>query len=124
MHFLPEQRRPHTQSQVKHEVAENSLSHLVTLKAEGYKELEMNENTTVYPEQNTQLLGRQMLHPNHIHWELGSFMHCGTVTLFSFFSNFFPATCTQAMGKSPRHSCCLYMQCWGPLGQTVRTLFQ
>lgn len=53
------------------------------MKAEKYKGLEMNENTTIYPEQNTQLLGRQMLHPNHVCWEHGSFMFCGAESLFS-----------------------------------------
>lgn len=100
-------------------------SYLVTPKAERYKGLEINENKTVHPEQNTQLLGRQMLHPNHIHWEHGSFMHCKTVTLFSSLSNFFLATCTQAMGKPwdilVACTCNVEVQVFG---QTVRALVQ
>lgn len=97
--FLNNVLPPHTILSEAGSCREFTERFLVTLKAEGYKRLEMNENTTVYPEQNTHFLGRQMLHPNHVHWEHGSFMHCGTVTLFSSLSNFFLATCTQAMGK-------------------------
>lgn len=47
----------------------------------------MNENTAVYTEHDTQLLGKQMLHPNQAHWEHGCFVLCKAKSLFSL-SNF------------------------------------
>lgn len=50
----------------------------------------MNENTSVYIELDAQLLGMQMLHPNQVHWEHGSFVVCEAKSLFSHVSQTSP----------------------------------
>lgn len=45
------------------------------------------KNITVYTEQDTQLQGMEMLHPNQFHWEHGSFVLCAAKSLPSL-SNF------------------------------------
>lgn len=46
----------------------------------------MKENTAVYIEQDTQLLGMQMLHPSQVHGEHGSFGLCKGESVFSHLS--------------------------------------
>lgn len=59
-------------------------SHLLIIKAVEYRGLEMNKHTTVYTEQDTQLLGLQMLRPNQVHWQHGSFGLCRSKSLFPY----------------------------------------